>query len=87
MTDKTKLLRSAALAGMAFAALALVPAIASAQAPRPDFPGAKQGEPQSDAAKSPRPDFPGAKQGESEPAKSPRPDFPGPKQDDSQPPK
>jgi hypothetical protein len=82
MTNKTKSFRSAALAGAACAALSLAPAIAWAQAPRPDFPGAKQGE-QFDAAKSPRPDFPGAKQGEADPAKSPRPDFPGPKQGDS----
>jgi hypothetical protein len=81
MTKKTRSFRSAALAGAAVAALSLAPAIAWAQAPRPDFPGAKQGD--FDAAQSPRPDFPGAKQGEVDPAQSPRPDFPGPKQGDS----
>jgi hypothetical protein len=85
MVDKTNPCRSAALAGAVITALALVPAIALAQAPRPDFPGAKQGDQQFDATKSPRPDFPGAKQGDGDVAKSPRPDIPGPKQAEPQP--
>jgi hypothetical protein len=67
-----KLLRSAALLGVAVAALAMAPvarAVDQGFAPRPDFPGAKQQE-QPQAAQpepglsppSPRPDFPGAKQ-------------------------
>jgi hypothetical protein len=76
------IVRSAALLGAM--SVALVATGAMAQAPRPDFPGAKQGETmQPDVAKSPRPDFPGAKQGDNpDVAKSPRPDFPGPKQSD-----
>ena len=76
------IVRSAALVGAM--SVALVATGAMAQAPRPDFPGAKQGETmQPDVAKSPRPDFPGAKQGDNpDVAKSPRPDFPGPKQSD-----
>jgi hypothetical protein len=56
------IVRSAALLGVAVAALAMAPvamAIDQGFAPRPDFPGAKQQAPQ---ATSPRPDFPGAKQ-------------------------
>jgi hypothetical protein len=77
--------RLAALIGAMSAALVATGAMA--QAPRPDFPGAKQGEAsQPDIAKSPRPDFPGAKQGDNpDAAKSPRPDFPGPKQSDGSP--
>jgi hypothetical protein len=76
------IVRSAALLGAM--SVALVATGAMAQAPRPDFPGAKQGETmQPDIAKSPRPDFPGAKQSDNpDAAKSPRPDFPGPKQSD-----
>jgi hypothetical protein len=76
------IVRSAALVGAMSAALVATGAVA--QAPRPDFPGAKQGETsQPDIAKSPRPDFPGAKQGDNpDTARSPRPDFPGPKQSD-----
>ena len=76
------IVRSAALLGAM--SVALVATGAMAQAPRPDFPGAKQGETmQPDVAKSPRPDFPGAKQGDNpDVAKSPRSDFPGPKQSD-----
>ena len=77
------IVRSAALVGAM--SVALVATGALAQAPRPDFPGAKQGErmQQPDIANSPRPDFPGAKQGDNpDVAKSPRPDFPGPKQSD-----
>ena len=87
MTSKPALMfRSALLTGVAFVALTLVTATVMAQAPRPDFPGAKQGDtPQYDAAKAPRADFPGAKQGEVDQAKSPRPDFPGPKQSDTTP--
>jgi len=80
------IVRSAALLGAM--SVALVATGAMAQAPRPDFPGAKQGETlqQPDIAKSPRPDFPGAKQGDNpDAAKSPRPDFPGPKQSDGSP--
>jgi hypothetical protein len=63
----TSILRSAALLGTAVGAFAvLVPAASMAQAPRPDFPGAKQQEPY--AAQTPDPAF------------SPRPDFPGPKE-------
>jgi hypothetical protein len=69
----TSILRSAALLGVAVAALAMAPVARAADegfAPRPDFPGAKQQEPlaaQPDPglaprAGSPRPDFPGAKQ-------------------------
>jgi hypothetical protein len=67
-----KVLRSAALLGVAVAALAMAPvakAVDQGYAPRPDFPGAKQQEQplaaQPDpglSAPSPRPDFPGAKQ-------------------------
>jgi hypothetical protein len=87
MTNTTTLtVRSAALAGATFVALTLLPTIVTAQAPRPDFPGAKQGDSQQpNAEQTPRPDFPGAKQGEVDAGKSPRPDFPGPKQSDSQP--
>jgi hypothetical protein len=48
------ILRSAALAGIAVAALAIAPAMAFDQgfAPRPDFPGAKQAETQAGHAKS-----------------------------------
>ena len=79
------IVRSAALIGAMSVALVATGAIA--QAPRPDFPGAKQGETmQPDIAKSPRPDFPGAKQGDNpDVARSPRPDFPGPKQSDGSP--
>ena len=67
MSIKAKsILRSAVLLGTAVGAFAvLVPAASMAQAPRPDFPGAKQQEPlavQPDPGISPRPDFPGAKQ-------------------------
>jgi len=91
MSNKTPLIaptlivRSAALAGATFVALTLLPTIVTAQAPRPDFPGAKQGDSQQNsAAQSPRPDFPGAKQSDVDAGKTPRPDFPGPKQSDSQ---
>jgi hypothetical protein len=67
-----KVLRSAALLGVAIAALAMAPvarAVDQGFAPRPDFPGAKQQEQaQPDPALSPP---------------SPRPDFPGPKQQQS----
>ena len=57
----TTILRSAALLGVAVAALVIAPAVAMAQAPRPG---------------SPRPDFPGAKQGntntQGQTAKTPR---------------
>jgi hypothetical protein len=88
MTSRTTLLfRSVVLAGAMSAALTLLPTVVTAQAPRPDFPGAKQGDTQqNDAAKAPRPDFPGQKQGDANEANpSPRPDFPGPKQGDAQP--
>jgi hypothetical protein len=88
MTSKTTLLfRSVVLVGAMSAALTLLPTVVTAQAPRPDFPGAKQGDTQqNDAAKAPRPDFPGQKQGDANQANSaPRPDFPGPKQGDAQP--
>jgi hypothetical protein len=80
--------RSVTLVGGTLAALTVLSATTVlAQAPRPDFPGAKQGDvSQPDVAASPRPDFPGAKQRDpSQPgtAASPRPDFPGPKQSDS----
>jgi hypothetical protein len=68
----TSILRSAALVGVAVAALAMAPvarAVDQGFAPRPDFPGAKQQEQplavQPDpglSPPSPRPDFPGAKQ-------------------------
>jgi hypothetical protein len=51
----TSILRSAALAGVAVAALTLAPAamaIDQGFAPRPDFPGAKQSETQAGHAKS-----------------------------------
>jgi hypothetical protein len=51
------ILRSAVLLGITFAAFAMTPTATMAQAPRPDFPGAKQQ----------GPDFPGAKQQESQP--------------------
>ena len=57
----TSILRSAALIGIAVAALAMAPvamAIDQGFAPRPDFPGAKQ----QDLGAAPRADFPGAKQ-------------------------
>jgi hypothetical protein len=88
MTSKTTLIfRSVALAGAMSAALTLLSTVVSAQAPRPDFPGAKQGDTQqNDAAKAPRPDFPGPKQGDANQTNSaPRSDFPGPKQGDAQP--
>jgi hypothetical protein len=78
--------RSVTLVGGTLAALTVLSATTVlAQAPRPDFPGAKQGDvTQPDVAASPRPDFPGAKQGDStDVAKNPRPDFPGAKQSDS----
>jgi hypothetical protein len=55
------IVRSAALLGVAVAALAMAPvamAIDQGFAPRPDFPGAKQ----QDVGAAPRADFPGAKQ-------------------------
>lgn len=87
MTSRTTLIfRSVAFAGAMSAALALLPTVVMAQAPRPDFPGAKQDDTQqSDSIKAPRPDFPGPKQGETTQATSPRPDFPAPKQGDAQP--
>jgi hypothetical protein len=88
VTSKTTLIfRSAALAGAISAALMLSSAVVSAQAPRPDFPGAKQGETQeNNSATAPRPDFPGAKQGDASQANpAPRPDLPGPKQGDDKP--
>jgi hypothetical protein len=55
----TSILRSAAVIGVAVAALAMAPvamAIDQGFAPRPDFPGAKQAEPSSKAttAKTPK---------------------------------
>lgn len=41
--------------------------------PRPDFPGAKQQEEQTDIGKTPRPDFPGPKQNETPPAQTQNP--------------
>jgi hypothetical protein len=55
------IMRSAALLGVAVAALAMAPvamAVDQGFAPRPDFPGAKQ----QDLGVAPRADFPGAKQ-------------------------
>jgi hypothetical protein len=40
----SSMLRSAALVGITVAALAMTPVATMAQAPRPDFPGAKQSE-------------------------------------------
>src|SRR5271166_6409575 len=87
MTIRTPLIfRSMTLAGVMSAALAFLPTVAVAQAPRPDFPGAKQGDTQqSDSTTAPRPDFPGPKQGEANQSSAPRADFPGPKQSDAQP--
>jgi hypothetical protein len=75
--------RRAGLLGCTVAALALlVPAAAMAQAPRPDFPGAKQQEPfysqqpVPDPGSSPRPDFPGPKQPDTGTAKMPQSDLP-----------
>jgi hypothetical protein len=87
MTTRTTLIfRSMALAGAMSGALALLPTVVVAQAPRPDFPGAKQGDAQqSNSTTAPRPDFPGAKQGDANQSSPPRPDFPGPKQGDAQP--
>jgi hypothetical protein len=86
MTSRTTLIfRSVALAGAMSAALTLLPTVVSAQAPRPDFPGAKQGD-TNQANPAPRPDLPGAKQGDANQANpAPRPDLPGPKQGDAQP--
>jgi hypothetical protein len=79
MTIKSNLIGSAALLGTLVAVLALlVPAASMAQAPRPDFPGAKQQEPfysqqhAPDPGLTPRPDFPGAKQPENGTAKTPQ---------------
>jgi hypothetical protein len=79
--------RSAVLLGATVAALALLaPAVTMAQAPRPDFPGAKQQDPyysqqpMSPQAISPRPDFPGAKQPDTGTAKTPQSDLPGSQQ-------
>lgn len=74
------------LIGATVAALALLaPAATMAQAPRPDFPGAKQQDPYSqrlpgDPAFAPRPDFPGAKQPDSGTAKMPQSDLQGSQQ-------
>lgn len=85
MFIKSNLMRSATLFGATVAALALlVPAATLAQAPRPDFPGAKQQEPVPQAAPDPglsaRPDFPGAKQPDTGTAKMPKSDLPGSQQ-------
>jgi hypothetical protein len=88
MFAKSNLTGSAALLGTTVAVLALlVPAASMAQAPRPDFPGAKQQEPfylqqqpAPDAGLSPRPDFPGPKQPETGSAKTPQSNWPGSQQ-------
>jgi hypothetical protein len=87
MFIKNNLMRSAAL-GATVAAL-LVPVSSMAQAPRPDFPGAKQQEPfysQQPVPEpgSPRPDFPGAKQPDNGTAKAPQTDLRGSQQTPSQ---
>jgi hypothetical protein len=85
MFIKSNLIGSAALLGTTVAVLALLlPAASMAQAPRPDFPGAKQQEPfysqqqPTDPGLAPRPDFPGAKQPDT--AKTPQSDRPGSQQ-------
>ena len=88
MFINSNLMRSAALLGAAAAGLALlVPTATLAQAPRPDFPGAKQQEPfyllqrpAPDSGLSPRPDFPGAKEPDLGTAKWPQLDLPGSQQ-------
>jgi len=83
MRIKGDLKHRSAFLGSTVAALALlVPATALAQAPRPDFPGAKQQEPfysqqpMPEPGLSPRPDFPGPKQPDTGTAKMPRSDLP-----------
>jgi hypothetical protein len=67
------------LFGATVAALALlVPAATMAQAPRPDFPGAKQQD--QDPGLSPRSDFPGPKQSDADTTKTPQSDSPGSQQ-------
>jgi hypothetical protein len=73
MANKTNLFRCAALAGAAFAALTLLPAVGAAQAPGgyygPMGPQ-RSWHPGYDAAASPRPDFPGARQSDISPRRS-----------------
>jgi len=62
----SSILRAAALVVITVAALAMTPVVTMAQAPRPDFPGAKQQEPRSNFEPAIKPlggappaDFPG----------------------------
>jgi hypothetical protein len=91
MFIKSNLISSEALLRATVAALALlVPAAGMAQAPRPDFPGAKQQEPfylqqqpAPDPGFSPRADFPGAKQPDTGTAKTPQSEWPGSQQEEA----